>query len=81
MNPISPAVSGAGLLRPNNGEHMHAIQILTLLLAMSGALNTAFATGLTARVAGASQGRAILTGAGAASTVMAIFLAGVSAYH
>jgi hypothetical protein len=60
---------------------MHAVQILTLLLALSGALNTAFATGLTARLAGASTGQAVLTGAGGAGTVMAIFLAAVSAYR
>jgi hypothetical protein len=62
------------------GDPMNAVQILTLLLALSGALNTAFATGLAARLAGASPGQAILTAAGAAGTVMAIFLAAVSAY-
>lgn len=58
---------------------MCAAQILTLLLAFSGALNTAFVTGLIAHLAGASPGQAVLTGAGAAGTVMAIFLAAVSA--
>ena len=60
---------------------MHATQILTLVLALSGALNTAFAAGVTARLAGASTPQAILTAAGAAGTVMAIFFAAVSAYH
>ena len=39
------------------------------------------AQGLTARRAGASPAQAILTGTGAAGTVMAIFFAAVSAYH
>ena len=60
---------------------MHAVQVLTLLLALSGALNVAFAAGLTARLAGAGPAQAILTGAGAAGTVMAIFFAAVSAYR
>jgi hypothetical protein len=60
---------------------MHATQILTLLLALSGALNTALATGITTRHAGASTAQAILSAAGAAGTVMAIFFAAVSAYH
>jgi hypothetical protein len=81
MSPISPAATGTGQLRTMMGNPMHAIQILTLLLALSGALNTAFATGITARLARASLGQAILTGAGAAGTVIAIFLAAVSAYR
>jgi len=60
---------------------MHALQILTLLLAISGALNVAFAAGITARLAGTGLAQAILTGAGAASTFLAIFFTGVSAYH
>jgi hypothetical protein len=60
---------------------MHASQILTLLLALSGALNAAFAAGIIACHAGASTAQAILTAAGAAATVMATFFAGVSAYH
>lgn len=36
---------------------MHAMQVLTLILALSGALNTAFAAGITARRAGASPPR------------------------
>ena len=60
---------------------MHAIQILPLLLALSGALNTAFAAGIVARRAGTSTSQAILTAASAAGTVMAIFFTALSAYH
>jgi len=60
---------------------MHTTQVLTLLLALSCALNIAFAAGITARQAGASIAQAILTGAGSAGTVMAIFFTAVSAYH
>jgi hypothetical protein len=66
---------------PETGKHMHAIQVLTLFLALSGALNIAFTAGIIARQAGASQAQAILTAGGAAGTVMAIFFAAVSAYH
>ena len=41
---------------------MHTVQVLTLLLALSGALNAAFAAGLTARLAGVRPAQAILTG-------------------
>jgi hypothetical protein len=60
---------------------MHALQVLTLLLAVSGALNVAFTAGITARLAGTGLAQAILAGAGAASTVLAIFFTAVSAYH
>jgi len=60
---------------------MHTVQVLTLLLALSGALNVGFTAGLTARLAGAGPAQAILTGATAAGTVMAIFFAAVSAYR
>ena len=60
---------------------MHAVQVLTLLLALSGALNVAFTAALTARLAGVGPAQAILTGAGAAGTVMAIFFAALSAYR
>lgn len=60
---------------------MHTAQVLTLLIALSGALNVAFIAGLTAHRAGAAPAQAILTAAGAASTVMAIFFAAVSAYR
>ena len=60
---------------------MNAERVLALLLALSGALNVALAVGITARHAGAGPAQTILTGAGAAGTVMAIFFAAVSAYH
>lgn len=60
---------------------MHTVQVLTLLLALSGALNVAFAAGLTARLTGVRPAQAILTGAGAAGTILAIFFAAVSAYR
>ncbi len=60
---------------------MHTVQVLTLLLALSGALNAAFTAGIIARYAGAAPAQAILTAAAAAGTVMAIFFAAVSAYH
>ena len=60
---------------------MHAAQILTLLLALSGALNVAFVVGLIARLAGAGPAQATLTAAAAAGTVLAIFFAAVSAYR
>jgi hypothetical protein len=60
---------------------MNAERILTLLLALSGALNVALAAGITTRHAGASPAQAILTAAGAGGTVMAIFFAAVAAYH
>jgi hypothetical protein len=60
---------------------MHTSQVLTLLLALSGALNVGFTAGIIARYAGVATAQAILTAAGAAGTVMAIFFAAVSAYH
>jgi hypothetical protein len=60
---------------------MNALRILTLLLALSSALNVAFATGITARHAGAGIAQAMLTGAGAAGTIMIIFFAAIAAYH
>ena len=62
-------------------SEQHATQILTLLLALSCALHTAFAAGIVARHAGASPAQALMTAAGAAGTIMAIFFAAVSAYH
>ncbi len=60
---------------------MHTAQVLTLLLALSGALNVASAAGLIARLAGAHPAQAILTAAGAAGAIMAIFFAAISAYR
>ena len=48
---------------------------------LSAALNVGFAAGFTARLAGAPRVQAMFTGAGAATTVMAIFFAAVSAYR
>ena len=64
-----------------NETHMNTTQILTLLLALSGALNMAFAAGITARYAGTSTAQAILIAAGAAATVMGTFFTAISAYH
>ncbi len=63
------------------GDPMHTMQVLTLLLALSGSLNIAFTAGLTARLAGAGPAQAVLAGAGATGTAMAIFFAAVSAYR
>jgi hypothetical protein len=63
------------------GDPMHTVQVLTLILALSGALNAAFAAGLIARLAGAHPAQAIFTAAGAGGAIMAIFFAAVSAYH
>ena len=60
---------------------MNTAKALGLLLAVSGALNAAFTTGLLSRHGGASPAQAILTAAGTAGTVIALFLAAVSAYH
>jgi hypothetical protein len=60
---------------------MNAVEILTLLLAISAALNVAFLVGVTACCAGAKPPQAILTAAGAAGTIMAIFFTAISAYH
>jgi hypothetical protein len=60
---------------------MHTTQILTLLLALTAAGNIAFAAAITARAAGATPAQAILTGAGSAGTVMAIFFAAIAAYQ
>jgi hypothetical protein len=60
---------------------MHMVQVLTLLLALSGALKIAFPVGITARHAGTGLAQAVLTAVGTAGTVMAIFFAAVTAYH
>jgi hypothetical protein len=60
---------------------MHPVQILTLFLALSGALNIAIASGIAARRAGASPAQAILTGAAAAGTALAIIFTALSAYR
>ncbi|MER7179963.1 hypothetical protein ABT404_10860 [Streptomyces hyaluromycini] len=58
---------------------MSPMQILSLLLALSTALNIAFAIGLLTRRSGIPQ--AILAGASAAATSMGIYLAAVAAYR
>ena len=60
---------------------MNAEQVLTLMLALSAALNIAFTAGITSRQAGSSTAQAILTGAGAAGTGLVIFFAAIAAYH
>lgn len=62
-------------------DAVNAETVLALLLALSGALNLAFAAGLTARHAGASPAQAILTAAGAVGTIMVIFFTAVAAYR
>ncbi|MGW2826419.1 hypothetical protein ACWC24_36360 [Streptomyces sp. NPDC001443] len=59
---------------------MSPLQILSLLLALSTALNIAITAGLLAHRAGASTPQAILTGAGAAATSLGIYFAAVAAY-
>jgi hypothetical protein len=60
---------------------MRVVQVLVLLLALSVAVNVALAAGITARLAGTSYPKAILTGAGALGSVMGIFFTAVAAYH
>ncbi|GAA4199938.1 hypothetical protein [Microbispora amethystogenes] len=60
---------------------MSLVQIMSLLLALSITLNIAVGATLLARWAGAGLGNAILTGAGAAATSLALYLAAVAAYH
>jgi len=60
---------------------MGTVQVLVLLLAMSGAANVALGAGITARLAGASRPQAVLTGAGALGSVMAVFFTAIAAYH
>ncbi|MER7911783.1 hypothetical protein [Streptomyces sp. NPDC096068] len=60
---------------------MSPVQILSLLLAMSTALNIAITAGLLAHRAGAGVPQALLMGAGAAATGLGIYLAAVAAYR
>ncbi|MFZ4250445.1 hypothetical protein ACOZDF_35000 [Streptomyces griseoincarnatus] len=59
---------------------MSPLQILSLLLALSTALNIAITAGLLARRSGAGIPQAILTGAGTAATGLGIYFAAVTAY-
>lgn len=60
---------------------MSTVQILSLLLALSTALNIAVTAGLLTRSTGAGTANAILTGAGTAATFLGLYLAAVAAYH
>ncbi|MET8860815.1 hypothetical protein [Streptomyces sp. NPDC004579] len=60
---------------------MSPLQILSLLLALSTALNIAFATAVLARNSGAGLPQAILAGAGAAATSVGIYFTAVGAYR
>ncbi|MER6474124.1 hypothetical protein [Streptomyces collinus] len=59
---------------------MSPLQTVSLLLALSAALNIAFTAGLLARRSGAAISQAILTGAGSAATSLGIYFAAVGAY-
>ncbi|MGQ4434568.1 hypothetical protein [Streptomyces sp. SAS_260] len=56
------------------------MQILSLLLALSAALNIAFTASLLARRSGIGAYKAILTGAGAAGSSLGIYFTAVAAY-
>ncbi|MFE3122949.1 hypothetical protein ACFXHD_05970 [Streptomyces hydrogenans] len=59
---------------------MSPLQILSLLLALSTALNIAITASLLARRSGVSRPQAVLTGAGTAATSLGIYFAAVAAY-
>lgn len=60
---------------------MNSVKILSLLLAVSIAINIAITAMLIARKANVSTPNAILTGAGAAATGLGLYFAAVAAYH
>lgn len=60
---------------------MNLEKTLSLLLAVSVALNIAIAAYLIVRATDVGIPQAILTGAGAAATSLALYLAAVAAYH
>ncbi|MFE9775544.1 hypothetical protein ACFYOV_28490 [Streptomyces sp. NPDC005931] len=60
---------------------MTKLQVLTLLLATSAALNLGCASGIIAVYAGAGTAQAILIGGGAVGGAMTLFLAGVGVYR
>ena len=60
---------------------MSSVRILSLLLAISSAINIAFAVSLLTRASGASTANAVLAGAGAAATAVGLYFAAVAAYH
>ncbi|GAA2627080.1 hypothetical protein GCM10010411_75170 [Actinomadura fulvescens] len=60
---------------------MTPAQVLSLLLALSGALNIAFAAGIIACWNGATFPKTIMVGGSAASVAIGLFLTGVGVYH
>ncbi|GLW26049.1 hypothetical protein DI270_016365 [Microbispora triticiradicis] len=60
---------------------MSQVQILSLLLALSSALNIAITAALIARRSSAGTANALLTGAGAAATFLGLYFAAVAAYQ
>ncbi|WP_416966843.1 hypothetical protein [Streptomyces sp. 4F14] len=60
---------------------MSPFQILSLLLALSMALNLAIIAGLLAHRSGAGLHDAFLTGAGTAGTGLGIYFAALAAYR
>ena len=59
---------------------MSGLQIVTLLLAVSGALNVGFVAAVAVVSAGAPLGRALLAGGGAMGGALTLFFAGVMTY-
>ncbi|MFF9768060.1 hypothetical protein ACF1GT_15815 [Streptomyces sp. NPDC014636] len=59
---------------------MSRLQILSLLLALSTASNIGFAAGVLTHRTGTGVPQAILAGAAAAATALAIYFAAVAAY-
>ncbi|AVH54635.1 MULTISPECIES: hypothetical protein [Streptomyces] len=59
---------------------MSPLQIMSLLLALSAALNIAIIAGLLARGSGVGIPQAIISGAGAAAAALGIYFAAVAAY-
>jgi hypothetical protein len=60
---------------------MSQAQALSLLLAISTALNIAIAASLLAHRSGTATPNAILTGAGAAATGLGLYFTALAAYH
>jgi hypothetical protein len=60
---------------------MTVIKLLILLLALSGAVNVAFAAGITARLCGLSIPRCILVAGGAAGASLTIFFTALPSYQ
>jgi hypothetical protein len=60
---------------------LNTVQILSLLLAMSLAINIGFIAGFTALRSGLKLAQAVLLAGGATGGAIALFLTGVSAYR